>query len=71
MNHHRSYENLLPDWRSKDIIVFEEDVEEKIDDFPEFTDGQRQLIRNAMHGNPHSVSKKSMRRKCLMFGDLF
>lgn len=37
-------------------MIFDEDIEEKIDDFPEFTDAQRQTIRQAMVGNPNAVS---------------
>lgn len=45
----------MPGWCTPDIVIFDEDIEEKIDDFPEFTDSQKQIIRHAMHGSPHAV----------------
>lgn len=56
IKHLNSYENLTPAWYTPSIVIFDEDIEEKIDDFPEFTDAQRQTIRQAMVGSPHTVS---------------
>lgn len=53
--HSDSYGNLLPGWFTPSTVIFDEDIEEKIDDFPEFTDTQRQTIRQAMVGNPHAT----------------
>ncbi|KAJ6637597.1 Sentrin-specific protease 1 [Pseudolycoriella hygida] len=50
-----SYERLVPDWIVPEPIILSEDVEEKIDDFPEFTESQKQVIRQAMVGNPKTI----------------
>ena len=50
-----SYENLKPAWHSPVPIIFGEDKEEKVDDFPEFSDSQRQKIRECIHGHPNTV----------------
>lgn len=57
LKRYHSYEKHTPDWRTPDVIVFDEDIEEKIDDFPAFTESQKQTIRQAMSGSPHSVRK--------------
>lgn len=53
IKHCSSYENLTPAWYTPSVFVSDEDIEEKIDDFPEFTDAQRQTIRGAMVGHEH------------------
>lgn len=57
MKHCNSYEYnvVVKAWRTPDFIILPEEVEEKVDDFPVFTDDQKKVIRNAMSGNAHSV----------------
>ncbi|XP_037030613.1 sentrin-specific protease 1-like isoform X2 [Bradysia coprophila] len=54
MKQSNSYESLTPNWYTPSIVIFDEDIEDKIDDFPEFTDAQRQTIRQAIIGSPHT-----------------
>lgn len=52
--HCRSYRCLTPELLTPKV---HDVVEEKIDDYPEFSDSQKQIIRQAMNGNPQAVRK--------------